>query len=136
MMQVNLNQQVVIRSGGSSRPYPARVSPAESNLVKPLEVKIWGDYYGRQAVDGKGGNTTIPLDIPAFFGWQSAGHNQISKNIHLRPGGARGGTADWSMISNSVNSRSSPSSPLPPHLLLAKRAGRIILWAMTFGRTH
>jgi hypothetical protein len=65
--EVNEDKQVAIRGDGSSRSGPVRVSPAESNLVKPLKVKIRGGDYWWQAADGKAGNTICQVDIPFLF---------------------------------------------------------------------
>ena len=75
--------------------------------VPALEVRIWREVYGRQAVDGKGGNTTWLVDIPFLFRLPS---NRPPPNIK-EPPFAPGGTADWAMISNAHNS---PSSSPPP----------------------
>jgi hypothetical protein len=65
------------------------VSPAESNLVKPFEVKIGWEYYWWQGVDGKGGNTTWPVDIPAFFRLANDRPKPKIKEYPFAPGGHR-----------------------------------------------
>ena len=52
MMQVTLSQQVATASGGLNRSKPVRVSPAESNLVKPLNGGLApGGRNGEPAVE-------------------------------------------------------------------------------------
>jgi hypothetical protein len=65
MMQVYQNKQVAMRSGGLNRAGPVRVSPAESNLVKPLKNEVQANSRVVHLNWWVQRETTETVDIPA-----------------------------------------------------------------------
>jgi hypothetical protein len=66
MMQVKHNKQVMIKSGGVSRSKPVRLSPAESNLVKPFKLSSHAAGPERETVQKWTESTTKQIVNRAF----------------------------------------------------------------------